>query len=136
MVFVFLAPFLTKAMGVTGLIASILTSNIIPTVYGAYCAKSRHRVEFNYKSLTRIYLLALASATPSLLCTVFLPFPPALKVLTASAVYLISYLTLLPIAHAITKSELQSLERAVRKIGPLKPVAELILKYEYAITRT
>ncbi len=133
--FAILAPFLTNVMGVTGLITSILTSNLTATVYGAYCAKSRCNVEFNYRSLVRIYLLALASATPSFLCTNFLPFPLTLKVVTASAVYLISYLTLLPIAHAITKSELQNIERALRKIGPLKPIGNLILKYEYAIIK-
>jgi O-antigen/teichoic acid export membrane protein len=134
--FVSLAPFLTRVMGATGLIASILTSNIMATVYGAYCAKSRYKVEFNYKSLIRIYLLALASAIPSFLCTNFLPFQLTIKVFMASAAYLISYLTLLPIAHAVTKSELQNIERTVTKIGPLKPIAEIILKYEYAIMRS
>ena len=134
--FLFLAPLLTSLIGVTGLIASILTSNIIATVYGAYSAKSRYKVIFNYKSLIRICLLALASAIPSFLCTNFLPFPLTLKVLTASAAYLISYLTLLPIAHAFTRSELQNIERAITKIGPLKPIAKLILKYEYALMRS
>jgi len=134
--FVFLAPCLAMVMGVTGLIASILTSNIIATIYGAYCAKSKYKVEFNHKSLIRIYLLALVSAAPVFLCIRFLPFPLTLKTLTASAVYFISYLTMLPLAHAITRPELKQIERAVRNIGPLEAIAKLVLKYEYAIIRS
>ena len=103
------------------------------TVYGAYCAKSRYKVEFNHKSLIRIYVVALISATPAFLCTNFLPFPPTFKILIASAAYLISYLTLVPIAHVITRPELKNVECNVKKIGPLKPIANLILKYEYVI---
>jgi len=136
MFFVFLAPCLTKALGVTGLIASILTSNIMATIYGAYRAKSKCKVEFNRKGLIRIYLLALVSATPAFLCTKFLPLPPTFKILAASAAYLISYLTILPIAHAITNQELKKIERIIQKIGPLKPIATLILKYEYAVMRS
>jgi len=131
--FIFLAPCLTKVMGVTGLITSILTSTIMATLYGAYRAKSKYKVEFNYKSLIRVYLLALVSATPAFLCRRFLPFSPTFKIIMASAVYLISYLTLLPMTHTITKPELGNMERVVKRIGPLKPIANLILKYEYAI---
>jgi O-antigen/teichoic acid export membrane protein len=131
--FMFLAPYLTGALGVTGLITSILTSTIVATVYGAYRAKSKCKVEFNYKSLIRVYSLALVSATPAFLCRNFLPFPPAFKIIMASAVYLISYLTLLPLTHTITKPELKNMEPVIKKIGPLKPIANLIFKYEYAI---
>lgn len=134
--FTFSALYLTSVLGVVGLITSILTSNIMATVYGAYLAKSKYKVEFNYKSLIRIYLLALVSASPAFLCTRFLPFPPIFKILTAGAVYLISYLTILPLAHAITKQELQNIEVVIKKIGPLKSIANLILKYEYAIMRS
>ena len=130
--FVFLAPLLTKAMGVTGLIASILTSSTSATIYGAYIAKSRYKAEFNYKSLIRVYLAALVSAAPAFLATKFLPFSTILKILTAGAVYLISYLTILPIARAITKPELKNIENVVKKIGPLRPIANIIIKYEYA----
>ena len=134
--FTFLALYLTSAVGVVGLITSILTSNVMATVYGAYLAKSKYKVEFNYKSLIRIYLLALVSASPAFLCIRFLSFPAIFKVLTASAVYLISYLTILPLAHAITIQELKNIERIIEKIGPLKSIANLILKYEYAIMRS
>lgn len=134
--FTFLALYLTSAVGVVGLITSILTSNVMATVYGAYLAKSKYKVEFNYKSLIRIYLLALVSVSPAFLCIRFLSFPAIFKVLTASAVYLISYLTILPLAHAITIQELKNIERIIEKIGPLKSIANLILKYEYAIMRS
>ena len=133
--FASLAPYLTGVLGVVGLITSILASNIVATVYGAYLARSKCKVEFNYKSLIRIYLLALVSASPAFLCTRFLSFPAILKVLIASAVYVISYLTILPLAGAVTRQELKNLEVIIKKIGPLKWIANLILKYEYAIMR-
>ena len=133
--FIFLAPYLTSVLGVIGLVISILASNIVATVYGAYLARSKCKVEFNYKSLIRIYLLALVSASPAFLCTRFLSFPAILKVLIASAVYVISYLTILPLAGAVTRQELKNLEVIIKKIGPLKWIANLILKYEYAIMR-
>ena len=134
--FIFLAPYLTKTFEVTGLITSILLSTFVATVYGAYRAKSKCKVEFNCKSLIRVYLLAVVSATPAFLCRRFLPFPATFKVIMASAVYLISYLTLLPLTRTITKSELKNMEPVVKKIGPLKPIANLIFKYEYAIMRS
>lgn len=134
--FVFLAPFLTKAIGVTGLIVSILTSNTSATIYGAYIAKSRYKAELNYKSLIRVYLVALVSAAPAFLATKFLPFSTILKIIIAGTVYLTSYLTILPIARAITKPELKNIEIIVKKIGPLRPIANIIIKYEYAIMRT
>lgn len=133
--FTFLATYLTSVVGVVGLIITILISNIMATVYGAYLAKSKYKVEFNYKSLIRIYLLALVSASPAFLCTKFLSFPLAFKILTASAVYLISYLTILPLGHAITRQELQNIERIIKKLGPLKSIANLILEYEYKIMK-
>ena len=131
--FAFLASYLTSVVGVVGLIISILTSNVMATVYGAYVVKSKYKVEFSYRSLIRIYLLALVSASPAFLCTRLLPIPPIFKIFIVSAVYLVSYLTLLPIAHVITRPELKNVERVVKKIGPLKSIANLILRYEYAI---
>ena len=81
-------------------------------------------------------MLALASATPAFLCTEFLPFSPIFKILAATAFYLVVYLTLLPITHAITRPELKDVEQIIKKIGPLKPIAYVILKYEYAIMRS
>jgi len=134
--FIFLALYLTRALEVTGLIISILTSTVMATIYGAYRAKSKCKVQFNYKGLIRVYLLALVSATPTFLCTRFLPFSPTFKIIMASAVYLISYLTLLPLTHTITKPELGNMELIAKRIGPLKPIASLILRYEYAILRS
>ncbi len=133
--FILLAPYLTGVLGVIGLIASILASNIAATIYGAYLAKSVCKVEFNYKSLVRIYMLALASSLPVFLYTRFFSFPVVLKIVTASAIYLISYLTILPLGHGITRLELRDAERIIEELGPAKPIANLILKYEYAVMR-
>jgi O-antigen/teichoic acid export membrane protein len=134
--FLFLAPYLTGSLGVTGLITSILMSTTFATAYGAYRAKSKCKVKFDHKSLIGVYLLALVSVIPTFLCKMILPFPVIFKVIMASAVYLISYLTLLPLTHTITKSELKNMESVVQKIGPLKPIAKLIFKYEYAFMRS
>ncbi len=131
--FILLAPYMVGTAKVVGLIVAILASNLAATAYGAYRAKSRYKIDFDYKDLVRTYLLALAPALPALLCTRLLPLQAIFKVVIAGTVYLVLYLTLLPLGGAITRQELQNLEPVMEKIGFIKPVANLILKYEYSI---
>ncbi len=134
--FLILAASLTSVLGVIGLIASILASSIVATLYGACAAKSRCKVEFNHTLIIRIYLIALASALPAFLCTRLQSFPATFIIVLASLVYSISYLTLLPLGRAITRQELKDVDAVIKKIGPLKWIANLVLKYEYAILRS
>jgi len=133
LLFILLGPFLTMYFSVQGLIIAILTSNTVATIYGAYKAKTKFKIEFPYKSLLSIYCAAIISAAIALLALRATSFPSLPKVAIAVSIYLLCYITLLPITRAITKRELVEAKNATEKIPFVKPLITILLKYEYNI---
>jgi len=133
LLFILLSPPLTMQLSVPGLIIALLASNLIATFYGAYKAKTTFKVEYPYKTLLLIYAASALSALSAYITLQITPFSTIPKFATAASVYLITYITLLPLMKAITKQEIEEITIATERIPLIKPIIKLLLKYEAKI---
>lgn len=133
LVFILLGPALTMQYSVPGMIIAIITSNLTATVYGAYKAKTKFRVEYPYKNLLPIYLAAALSAASAFLILETTQLSTILKLTLAATAYIISYITLLPLTRAINKREIDEIRTATQKVPLIKPPIILLLKYQAKI---
>jgi len=132
--FILLAPPLTMKFSVQGLITATIICNFAATIYGAKKAKDKFKVQYPWKSLMLIYLTAAISAAPALLTLKLMPTQSTIVEFAAAAtIYILSYITLLPIIKAINQHEIEEIRTATRKIPIVKPLITLLLKYETKI---
>ena len=128
-----LYPILAKAYGVPGVIVAGISAVAASTCYGMYVAKRNFKIEFDTKSLIKIYLVAAASTIPSLLLLQTSILPRLVNVITGGLLYLAIYVTLTPIAGVVNSSELKTLAEVVQKIKFLAPVFKPLLRYQEKI---
>ena len=91
------------------------------------------KVEYPYKTLLLIYAASALSAFSAYITLQIIPFSTIPKFATAASVYLITYITLLPLMKAITKQEIEEITIATERIPLIKPVIKLLLRYEAKI---
>ena len=128
-----LAPSLTKAYGVPGSIAALISATAAGVYYGMHIAKRNFKIEFETKSLVKIYIIGMASAIPSLLLLQTSPLPGLVNVIVGGLLYLVVYLTLTPISGIVNSSELKTVTEIVQKIKLLGPIIKPVLKYQEKI---
>jgi O-antigen/teichoic acid export membrane protein len=129
----FLSPFLGGLFGVLGIIISLIIASGAATLYGLNEAKRKHNIPLSPRSTTKIYLVALFSAVPSLLLLYFTDLPTTINLLIGAPLYVIIYLTLTPLAGILTKPELQTASQIVRRTRPLRLLATPVIKFEMKI---
>jgi len=135
-VFIVLAPIFASRYDVPGVIIASLLASGITTMYGDYVAKKKFHVEFGIKASAKIYAVAGISTIPSFLLFYFAGSKSALiLLLTGSIIYLIIYMTLIPLAKIITLDELKSVNLVIQNIKPLDKIAKPFVRYEKAILR-
>jgi stage V sporulation protein B len=127
-----LSPLAAQSYGVPGLIAAFLVANAVGTFYGAHVAKRKYSLQFDIPAVAKICLVSLMSAVPALLLR-FAGFPMQYTLLVGAAVYLFTYLTLIPFMRILGETELDSLKNIFQHIGPLRRVGNIALKYEQKI---
>ena len=132
-VFVPLSLILTMHFSVPGLITALVIGNFTATLYGAYKAKTKFKVNYPSKTLLLIYTASALSAFPGYLTLQTIPLPTIPKFAAAASIYLITYITLLPVLRAITKQEIEEITIATERIPLIKPFIKLLLKYEAKI---
>jgi O-antigen/teichoic acid export membrane protein len=134
-VFLPLALLLTKNYGVLGLIASILLSSLASLAYSLAVATRKFSVSVDLSSSLRVYAASAISATPLLLLTIYSPFPSLVNLFIGSAVYLMLYLTLMPLIGGTTKTDVENFRLMFRGVKLVNPVINLILNYETKLAR-
>lgn len=127
-----LSPILTNTFGVTGLIAAFLIGSAAGTIYGSYTARRRFQVEFDTPSLTKVYLISMASVFPSLLLLHFVS-RPVINLALGGFLYLLTYATLVPLSRVVSVPELTMIGSVVQKIPLLNLVSRPILRYERSL---
>jgi len=130
LVFIVLAPVLSKTYGVIGLIVASLISNATATSYASYMARASFKIEFATRSIIKIYLVSAMSGIPSLMLLHFTSFPELFNIIVGGALYFLIYATLTPLTQIISNSELQTVTYIVEKIRPLTLIAKPLLKYQ------
>ncbi|MEM2111559.1 MAG: oligosaccharide flippase family protein [Candidatus Bathyarchaeia archaeon] len=135
-ILIFLSPMLAYFCGVVGVIIALITSNLIGTLFGVYIAKEKYQVKFATKSIIKIYIIAAISALPALLVLYLSQLHELATVILGGLLYLVIYLTLIPLTGIIDQNELQTVTRVAQKIKPFAPIFKPILKYEQWILNT
>jgi O-antigen/teichoic acid export membrane protein len=132
-IFLILTPILTQSYGALGLIAAFLASNTVGSAYGFFLARARFDVEFARMAIIKIYVASLASAIPALLLLYASPFPRLINVAAGAILYLLTYITIIPMLKAITFYELETLALILKGIKPLNKITKPLLDYEKRI---
>ncbi len=132
-VFLGLAPLLTQTFSVLGIILAILCSEGAATIFGAYNAKHNFGAGPDYPSIFRIFLAAFVAAIPSFFIVYTQLFPAIIILFLGSLLYLLIYITLLPLMGVLSKSEVDNIQKATEKIRLLGYIMKYILKFENKI---
>jgi len=128
--FIPLSIVLTYYYSIIGLIVSILASSIIKIVYGLYIAEKKLGASIDIHNSVRVLTAAGVAALPIIPLSLNQSIPNYICLLLGGIVYLIIYLTILPILKAFQKSDVDVLRNLFKNYGMLKPISELIIKYE------
>ena len=128
-----LSPILAEAYGVPGVIAALISAHAASTCYGMYVAKRNFKIEFDTKSLIKIYLIGIASTVPSLLLLQTSILPGLVNVIVGGLLYFTIYVTLTPITGVVNNSELETVTEVVQKIKLLAPIIKPLLRYQEKI---
>jgi len=98
-----------------------------------YVAKRNFKIQFDTKSLVKIYLIAIASAAPSLLLLQTSTLPSLVNVIVGGLLYLAIYVTLAPITGVVNSSELKTLAAVAQRIKFLAPIIKPLISYQEKI---
>jgi len=128
-----LLPLLTQYYGVQGLIIATIGAAAAGTLYGILLARKKFQVKFAKMALFKIYFLSAVSSIVPVIIIQLLPASGIFEIIIGSSLYLLTYITLIPITKTLTKSELQNLIEIVHRIRILKLVLIPILKYQQKI---
>jgi O-antigen/teichoic acid export membrane protein len=129
-----ISPVFAYFFEVPGLIAAFLVANVTGTSYGAYIAKTKHKVEFSMSSVGKVFIASVISAVPAILLRLA-GLQSYLILIAGSLIYLFSYLIIVPMMNIVTEPELESARFIVQRIGPLKIIAIEALELEQRIMR-
>jgi O-antigen/teichoic acid export membrane protein len=128
--FIPLSIALTPLYGVTGLILSILISFTLKVVYGVYTARNRLRAPIGFKNSASILVASFAAAITTLPLALSQQMPNYLNLLLGGIIYLATYLTILPITKGLYEADIEILRKLFSNYGKLKPIIDLVIKYE------
>ncbi|MEM4693512.1 MAG: oligosaccharide flippase family protein [Nitrososphaerota archaeon] len=132
-IFIPLATILTSLYGVIGLITSVLISLAANVGYCTRVAVKRYYVKIDFQSSAKILSASLAGG---LVLIIFLvdPWVPSYpSLLLGIPIYLITYITLLPLLGGIQEIDLENLNILFRNYRVLKPVVDIFTKYEHKL---
>jgi O-antigen/teichoic acid export membrane protein len=132
-IFLILTPLLTQNYSVQGLIIAFLASNAAGAFYGFYLARNRFSIEFARRAIVKIYIASLVSTLPALMFLYASPLPRMINVAAGVVLYLLTYITMIPMLKAITFYELETLAIILKGIRPLNKITKPLLDYEKRI---
>ena len=130
-----LSPILAKPYGISGALFASLTAAIVGAAYAAYVGKYKLNVQFDLKPVARIYADGGLSTIPCLLLLYFSILHGIVLLLVGAILYLLIFITLMPLIKIVNQDELNTLRRVTSKIPLLKQIAAPILRYQERIIR-
>ena len=130
-----LLPALTMLYGIPGLLITTLLSALPPLIYQLYVAFTRFKLRLDIKSTLKIYLTSFTSAIPTLIFLQLSPFNGFLNLLFSCALYLFTFLTIVPLTKTLTEADLADLRGIMKRIRILRSLTEPVFKYEERIIK-
>lgn len=130
-----LSPILAGLYGISGALFASLIAATVGTAYAAYIGKYQLKVQFDLKSVARIYADGGLSALPCLLLLYFSVLHGIALLLVGAILYLLIFITLMPLIKIVNQDELRALRRVTAKIPLLNLIAAPMLGYQERIIR-
>jgi O-antigen/teichoic acid export membrane protein len=128
-----LSPLLAAIYNVVGVILASLVSTVVATVYAAAVATRRFGIRFNFKPNLRIYVISVLSSFPPLILLMFTKLNFGSVLIAGGAMYLCTFITLMPLMKIVSASELETLMLVTKKLPFVKSFAEFIFIYQRKI---
>jgi len=119
----------TRLYAIPGLITAILLSNLASLIYTLIVAYRKFMITPDFNSLSRIYLASLLS-TILTLPLFYASFNYLIKLFLGSFLYLICYLTILPLIKGLHTSDIENLKFIFDNLSIVKILMRPILVYE------
>ena len=133
--FLILASPLTQSYKVIGLILSLIIANALGTTYGAYIGVKKYRIEFDKRSILKVYLCSMVSTVPAYVFLRLTVLPNLINIAIGGLLYIFTYITLIPLTKAITATELKAIALGVQKIKILAYATKPLIKYQQKILK-
>ncbi|MGB9693948.1 MAG: oligosaccharide flippase family protein [Fervidobacterium sp.] len=130
-----LSPILTKNYSVQGSIVSLIIANMAGTLYSVHAGKRKLQIEFNTRSIIKVYLTSALSSIPTLILLQLAGMPNLLNIIIGGLLYLLTYVTLIPLTKTVTTSEIRKAANITQKIKPLWYITKLVFQYQQKIIR-
>jgi stage V sporulation protein B len=122
-------------LGISGLLYSIIISNIVPTVLGLYFAKRYLRANADYFNLLKTLGVSLVCYLAIYLVSTFLfsGAPQVLEFISELIIFLALYLTLAPLSGMIKNEDVNRLRSSSSGLTMLNKILNPLLNYENKI---
>ncbi|MCW3982383.1 MAG: flippase [Candidatus Bathyarchaeota archaeon] len=130
LIFLPFAPIATAFWGIPGLIAAYLFSNIMSLSYSYLNAAKKKYVSLDVRGSVGIYFAACMAAIPIIVISFFLQMQGLQGLLVNSVIFLIAYLTLLPLTKAIKHSDVDNFKLMFKNIKFAWPIIKVMLAFE------
>ena len=127
---VLITPLLTLFFKVQGFIVSLIVSSIISLAYIAFIAYSKYELRFDFKSIVRIFIVSFVSSVITLPVTLYLPSSYLVKLILSSVIFVLSYLTIVPVVGAIEQDDIKNIISITKDIELISKISKVILSYE------
>lgn len=124
-----LSPIFAQAYDVMGVIIAFLIAGTIASVYAAYIAIHQLKIKFNFKQTIRIYLITLLSSVIPVVLLQFTSLPSFIVVILGAGLYVIVYLSLIPLMGVMNENELGALANVTKNIPILKTLVKPLVSY-------
>ena len=123
-----LAPILTLLYDVSGLISSVLISQLASTVYGLFLVRRKYKLSLDWISSLRIGAASSSSALLVYLFLISVPLSnPVYKLVAGGLLYVTSFLIFISLTGAVNFIDVVNLREILSKLGPLTPLFNIPL---------
>jgi O-antigen/teichoic acid export membrane protein len=130
-----LTPALAMFYDVVGAIVAFIISTTVASIYAAVVAHKQLQLKFNFRVNLRIYLISILSAFPLLAMLLFTSLNFILVLLFGGALYLLVFITLMPLLKIVNKPEINALKKVADKLPLVKLIAKPLFGYQYKLLR-
>jgi len=134
--FILFSPILVLNWNVVGLIAGIIVSRIVRTIFGQLVLERGYKASSDWRFIGYTLLCSSVSAGLSYGFLWLLPgFTAIIRLLAGAAIFITAYLVLAPLLGAIEESDIDRLNSMLRGLRIIYPIAHLILAFEKKLIR-
>jgi O-antigen/teichoic acid export membrane protein len=128
-----LAPLLTFLFGVPGLILSLFISSFCSLLYCLAITRKQIKTGPDLRTSARIFVVTALSAVASLAFLRASPFSNIPNLILGALLFLLIYLTLLPILGVLTYTDMEIFTQLFYKIRGVRFILRLFISYETKI---